>query len=185
MYIGHLLSNRIQLRWHLSSDDVFSATTAQAHCLRICAYILQHSVSSSRGPIIRELQTLSAVVSLLISRKEGDAPDRIKMIVTAFAAFTSVATAIQSNQREDVRSVAILLYSGKKRRISQFDHRPNAFPELLKDESSEIDLVGPTLPALKALLSVPIYDTPDAKNKFGRLVHGLLSACLLHVDEMR
>jgi hypothetical protein len=117
--------------------------------------------------------------------KEGDSPDRIKMIMTAFAAFTSIATAIQSNQREDVRSVAILLYSGTKHRISCSDHRPDAFTELLKDESSEIDLVGPTLPALKALLGIPVYNAPDAKNKFGRLVHGLLSACLLHVDEMR
>jgi hypothetical protein len=38
------------------------------------------------------------------------------MIMAAFEGFTSVATAIQSNQREDVRSVAILLYSGKKHR---------------------------------------------------------------------
>ena len=45
--------------------------------------------------------------------------------------------------------------------------------------------MGPTLPALKVLLSIPVYNTPDATNKFGRLVHGLLSACLLHVDEMR
>jgi hypothetical protein len=36
------------------------------------------------------------------------------MIMTAFAAFTTVAAAMQSNQREDVRSIAILLYSGKK-----------------------------------------------------------------------
>jgi hypothetical protein len=106
------------------------------------------------------------------------------MIMTAFTAFTSVATAIQSNQREDVRSVAILLYSGKHH-VRKYDRRPNKFSELLKDESSEIDLVGPTLPALKALLSLPVYNTLDAKNKFGRLVHGLLSACLLHVDEMR
>lgn len=64
-------------------------------------------------------------------------------------------------------------------------HRANAPIELLKDESSETDLVGPTLPALKALLDIPVYNTLDAKNKFGRMVHGLLSACLLHVDEMR
>ena len=43
---------------------------------------------------------------------EGDTADRIKMITTAFAAFTTLASSIQSNQREDVRSVAILLYSG-------------------------------------------------------------------------
>jgi hypothetical protein len=105
--------------------------------------------------------------------------------MAAFSAFTSVATATQSNQREDIRSVAILLYSGKNYPISWLGHRPNIVSELLKDESSEVDLIGPTLPALKSLLSIPVYDTPDTKNKFGQLVHGLLSACLLHVDEMR
>lgn len=58
--------------------------------------------------------------------------------------------------------------------------------ELLKDESSEIDLVGPTLPALKAMLEFPVsaVDTQE-KNTYRRLVHGLLSACLLNVDAMR
>lgn len=110
------------------------------------------------------------------------------MITTAFAAFTAVASTTQSNQREDVRAVAILLYSGNTfLSVSPIysSNLPPSFTELLKDESTEVDLVGPTLPALKALLDIPVYTTPDAKNKFGRLVHGLLSACLLHVDEMR
>ena len=57
--------------------------------------------------------------------------------------------------------------------------------ELLKDESSEIDLVGPTLPALKAMLEFPV-SVIDTKGKYvyGRLVHGLLSACLLNIDAM-
>jgi hypothetical protein len=44
---------------------------------------------------------------------EGDVPDRIKMIMATFAAFVSVGTSIKSLQREDVRAVGILLYSGK------------------------------------------------------------------------
>ena len=58
--------------------------------------------------------------------------------------------------------------------------------ELLKDERSEIDVAGPTLPALKAMLEAP--SDPKASrsdSKYGRLVHGLISACLLHIDEMR
>lgn len=43
---------------------------------------------------------------------EGDIHDRINMIATAFSAITTIARDIQSNQREDVRSVAVLLYSG-------------------------------------------------------------------------
>lgn len=104
--------------------------------------------------------------------------------MTAFTSFTTIATAIHSNQREDVRSISILLYSGNEHFILSADIA-DAFLELLKDESSEIDLVGPTLPALKALLDIPVYNTPEAKEKFERVVHGVLSACLLHVDEMR
>jgi hypothetical protein len=42
------------------------------------------------------------------------------------------------------------------------------------------------LPALKGMLEVP--SDPKASrsdSKYGRLVHGLISACLLHIDEMR
>ncbi|KAJ7675207.1 armadillo-type protein [Mycena rosella] len=97
---------------------------------------------------------------------QGDVPDRIKMIMATFSAFVSVGTSIKSLQREDVRAVGILLYS-----------------ELLKDESSEIDLAGPTLPALKSLLDLPPA-SPDANDRYSRLVHGLISSCLLNVDEM-
>jgi hypothetical protein len=55
--------------------------------------------------------------------------------------------------------------------------------ELLKDESSEIDVVGPTLPALKTMLELPVLAI-DTKEKYRQLVHGLLSACLLNVDAM-
>lgn len=58
------------------------------------------------------------------------------------------------------------------------------YPEMLRDEVSELDLVGPTLQALKGLLDRPA-NLPDPDNKFGRIVHGLLSACLLNVDAMR
>jgi len=55
----------------------------------------------------------------------------------------------------------------------------------LKDESSEIDLVGPTFPALKAILDLPRDIASDSQERYQRLVHGLLSSCLLNVDAMR
>jgi len=55
--------------------------------------------------------------------------------------------------------------------------------DLLRDESSDVDVVGPTLPVLKSLL------TPGSTYKvtefFQRVVHGLLSSCMLNIDEMR
>ncbi|KAJ7211151.1 hypothetical protein GGX14DRAFT_623568 [Mycena pura] len=88
------------------------------------------------------------------------------MIMAVFAAFVSIGASIKSLQREDVRAVGILLYS-----------------ELLKDESSEIELVGPTLSALKSLLDLSTA-LPGAGDRYSCLVHGLISACLLNVDEM-
>ncbi|KAJ6560948.1 clathrin-coated vesicle protein [Mycena sp. CBHHK59/15] len=132
------------------SSDPLAHTSPRAHCLRICAHILRHSTSFPWGSVI-----------------PGYVADRIKMIVATFAAFVSVGTSIKSSQREDVRAVAILLYS-----------------ELLKDESSENDLAGPTLPALKSLLDLPIASSPDGSDRYSRIVHGLISSCLLNVDEM-
>ncbi|KAF8727621.1 hypothetical protein AX14_007205 [Amanita brunnescens Koide BX004] len=130
-----------------TSSSSLSATSAGTHCLRICSYTIKHSSSSSRGPII-----------------QGDTLDRVRMLNTAFAAMTKVMSTLQSSQREDIRGVAIMLYT-----------------ELLKDESSGIDLVGPTLPALKSLLEFFQQD----QAVYTRLVHALLSACLLNIDEMR
>ena len=57
--------------------------------------------------------------------------------------------------------------------------------EILKDESNEIDLAGPTFPSLKVLLDLPPASTPDARERYQKLVHGILSSCLLNIDEMR
>ncbi|KAF7331836.1 Clathrin-coated vesicle protein [Mycena kentingensis (nom. inval.)] len=105
-------------------------------------------------------------LTLTLRCTEGDAADRIKMILMAFASYVSIATSFNGSNREDVRGVGILLYS-----------------DLLKDESSEIDLVGPTLPALKSLLDIPTTSSTEL-DTFSRLVHGLISSCLLNVDEM-
>jgi hypothetical protein len=56
--------------------------------------------------------------------------------------------------------------------------------DLLKDEYLELDLVGPTLQSLRGLL------LPDAKDVareaiYPRVVHGLLSACVQNINNMR
>lgn len=55
--------------------------------------------------------------------------------------------------------------------------------DLLRDETSEIDFVGPTLQVLKSLLTPE--PTHEVTEFFQRIVHGLLSSCLLNIDEMR
>ncbi|THH07979.1 hypothetical protein EW145_g3009 [Phellinidium pouzarii] len=100
----------------------------------------------------------------------NDTPaDRISLIRTAFSAFSVVGETFGQSLREETRAVAISIYA-----------------ELLKEEKSDLDIAGPTLQSLKAILDNP----PDkiqraAHSQYGRLVHGLLSACLVNIDEMR
>ncbi|KAI0717727.1 ARM repeat-containing protein [Cerioporus squamosus] len=135
---------------HTSPEDD-TLSSPRAHCLRICAYILRRVISGPRNGGVHD----------------GASPaEKVRLIIAAFDAFSTVAASFGPSQREDFRAVAITLYC-----------------ELLKDEISEIDLVGPTLQALKALLDRPA-NLPDPDNKFGRVVHGLLSTCLVNIDEM-
>ncbi|KAF9069763.1 clathrin-coated vesicle protein [Rhodocollybia butyracea] len=99
---------------------------------------------------------------------QGDIVDRVKMILAAFSAFATIAVSTTTTFKEDVRAVGILLYS-----------------EILKDESNDIDLAGPTFPSLKVLLDLPLSAAADAQDRYQRLMHGLLSSCLLNIDEMR
>lgn len=57
--------------------------------------------------------------------------------------------------------------------------------ELLKDESSKFDLAGPVLPLIKTL-SDRTYAARQATGQvFQRVMNGVLSACIGHVEEMR
>ena len=82
--------------------------------------------------------------------------------------------------------MAVLLYTGKtnflrsKCQLIVFHNT-----DLLKDETSEIDLVGPTFPALKALLNLPVAPGQENNERYNRLIHALLSTCLRHIDGMR
>ncbi|KAG1754151.1 armadillo-type protein [Suillus lakei] len=97
---------------------------------------------------------------------QGDLSDIAKMISGSLGAFHLVASTTESVVREDVRGIGCVLYG-----------------ELLKDETSEADLVTPTLPAFRSLLAVSCH--PSIRERYGKLIHGLLSSCLLNVDEMR
>lgn len=97
---------------------------------------------------------------------QGDLSNITKMVSGSLSAFHLVASRTESAVREDVRGIGCMLYG-----------------ELLKDETSEADLVTPTLPAFRSLLAVSCH--PSVRERYGKLIHGLLSSCLLNVDEMR
>jgi hypothetical protein len=61
-----------------------------------------------------------------------------------------------------------------------FNHIPS--PELLKDEISDTDLVGPTLPSLKMMLELTAPSS-SGTDSYAKLVHGLLSCCLQNIEE--
>ncbi|KAH7905717.1 armadillo-type protein [Hygrophoropsis aurantiaca] len=113
-------------------------------------------------------QSVSSHDFSMMQRHTCDPIDTVKLITRALTNFHNVAAALAGNLREDVRGLGCML-----------------FCELMKDESSEVDLITPTLPVLKALLSLPVDPLTNTRERFDKLVHGLLSSCLLGVDEMR
>ena len=55
--------------------------------------------------------------------------------------------------------------------------------DLLKNDFSVVDLIGPTLPALKLMLDNPPSGVDSAESSYTKLMHGFLSSCLQNVDE--
>ncbi|KAF8333580.1 ARM repeat-containing protein [Cantharellus anzutake] len=94
--------------------------------------------------------------------------ERIALIRAGFSALLVVSRAFGSPLQEEVRSISVLLYS-----------------HMLKNEHVDIDLVGPTLPALKQLLDISLPDQTEQDGKaYGRLIHALFSSCLQNIDEI-
>ncbi|KAI6043108.1 armadillo-type protein [Pisolithus marmoratus] len=96
----------------------------------------------------------------------GSIEELTKLISVALSSFELVVTTTVGNIREDVRGIGCVLYA-----------------ELLKDETLDMDLVTPTLPAFKALLSVEVKES--TRDCYDQLIHGLVSSCLLNIDDMR
>ena len=92
----------------------------------------------------------------------------------------SVARAFEPSQREDARAIAVFLYSSKDQLNGNLPRtsRPTG---LLKNEAA-IGIVSSCLPALKIVLEI---ENDDDAERYGRVVHGLLSTCLQNVDAMR
>lgn len=82
--------------------------TAYAYVLTSYGILLRVHVDQSFVRVFSDL----FISDIYVCVAEGEPAERIKMIMAAFAAFSSVGATIPPSQREDVRGVAILLYSG-------------------------------------------------------------------------
>jgi hypothetical protein len=97
------------------------------------------------------------------------AADRVAFIRSGFAAYSRIVDVMDMAQRADLSAVAIHLFS-----------------DLLHDETPNMDLAGQCLPSLKQLLDQTLASqVPTIGATSERVVHGLLGACLQHIDDMR
>ncbi|KAL1408350.1 hypothetical protein Q8F55_005159 [Vanrija albida] len=95
--------------------------------------------------------------------------DRAAFIKAGFAAYSRVVDVMDLGQRADLSAVAIHL-----------------FTDLLRDETTNADLAGACLPSLKLVLDQTFAgQVPAITATSDRVVHGLLSACLKNIDDVR
>ena len=107
---------------------------------------------------------------------------RIHILNVSFSTLANIGDVLGTASREDIRAVSIALYAGKY--ISRvLILQLNRDIDLLKNEFSVVDLVGPTLLALKLMLDNPPAVADPVDPSYTKLVHGLLSSCLQNVDE--
>lgn len=110
--------------------------------------------------------------------------DRVAFLNAAFAAYSRVVGCCEPEERLDLALVALQVYLGKSQNCKKFAIRADLHADLLKDETSREDLVGPTLPVLKAMLD-SAQTSATAPGLFPKVVHSILSACITNLDDMR
>jgi len=95
----------------------------------------------------------------------------IALIKSAFTSLCELADLFPNPTKEELYAVGLHFYG-----------------HLLKDEASELDLVGPTLPVIKLLCErgfATVDLTSPPNQSLAKAVHGLLSASLQNIDETR
>ncbi|QRV99686.1 HEAT repeat protein [Ceratobasidium sp. AG-Ba] len=92
--------------------------------------------------------------------------DRIPLLISAFQALLVIGEATGPLGLGSIRVIGLSLYA-----------------DLLRDEYSDLDIVGPTLQALRGLI---LTDPKDLVKEaiYPRVINGLLSLCLQNIDEM-
>ena len=94
------------------STDAFPTDTPLSDCLRICAFVLRHSVPTARSPPGNLPLCAPDCGSHLAGQQGNSLTERISMLNATFTAFNSVSTQFGPAHRETLRAVGITLYSG-------------------------------------------------------------------------
>jgi HEAT repeat protein len=139
-----------------SRRDVTGIDSAQIRrALAIVAFVLRGTIPSPQ-------------VASTFSPTDS-AADRVAFFKTAFAAYVRIVEIMDRVQRADLCAVAVHL-----------------FADLLHDETPNMDIAGACLPSLKLIIDQLLASqVPTVTATTDRVLHGLLSACLSNVDEMR
>jgi hypothetical protein len=84
-------------------------------CLRVCAYILKNAIPSTERPASRTIPSLISLVKVLDTCRtdnQSNTADRVTLIKTSFDALLSIGSSFDVKTQDEVRAVAISLYSG-------------------------------------------------------------------------
>ncbi|KAN0065708.1 hypothetical protein ACQY0O_000838 [Thecaphora frezii] len=113
---------------------------------------------------------LRVVICVLQSAKKtrGSPEEKAALLRVAYSAFIGIIGIFPAALQEDLFAVGFYMFS-----------------ETLRDETSEVDLVGPTLSSLKDLCERAVRASKPGSELLQRAVHGFLSAALQYVDDMR
>lgn len=89
------------------SASSFPSNSPRVQCLRICAYVLRHAITTnvdSPGKF-----SFTSCLSVTTLRFAGD---RVGLINSAFRAYNTVAKSFGEIMQEELRTVGISLYGG-------------------------------------------------------------------------
>lgn len=115
-------------------------------------------------------QCLRVVVCVLqnVRTTRGSVEEKTTLLRVAYSAYIGIVGLYAKALQEDLFAVGFY-----------------TFAEMLKDETSEQDLVGPTLGSLKDLCERSAKSIRPDSDVLQRAIHGFLSQALQHVDDLR
>ncbi|GAA5933813.1 AP-1 complex accessory protein LAA1 [Sporobolomyces koalae] len=147
------------VRVFVEEESGDSAAKNLEQCLRVATAVLRESIpATTTSPLVKP--TVNSIEQHVLCTRQ------------IFGLFMEIADALGSDpRREQLYAIAFHFFS-----------------LLLKDEKLELDLVAPCLPILKLLCDRSLEGVDEnsrAEETLGKVLNGMMSACLMHVDETR